>query len=54
MSIALCIGMDNFEELLAGGHAMDEHFCTVGASYVLAAGAGGHRAPALAHPFLPM
>jgi len=22
------IGMDHFEELLAGGHAMDEHFRT--------------------------
>jgi glucose-6-phosphate isomerase len=28
LSIALYIGMDNFEELLAGGHAMDEHFRT--------------------------
>lgn len=26
MSIALFIGMDNFEELLAGGHFMDQHF----------------------------
>jgi glucose-6-phosphate isomerase len=26
LSIAVDIGMDNFEELLAGGHAMDEHF----------------------------
>ncbi len=26
LSIALYIGMDNFEELLAGAHAMDEHF----------------------------
>ncbi len=26
LSIACVIGMDNFEELLAGGHAMDEHF----------------------------
>ena len=26
LSIALYIGFDNFEELLAGGHAMDEHF----------------------------
>ena len=26
LSIALSIGMDNFEELLAGAHAMDEHF----------------------------
>ena len=28
LSIAVAIGMDNFEELLAGGHAMDEHFRT--------------------------
>ncbi|XP_014665363.1 PREDICTED: glucose-6-phosphate isomerase-like [Priapulus caudatus] len=28
MAIALNIGQDNFEELLAGGHAMDEHFKT--------------------------
>lgn len=26
LSIAVSIGMDNFEELLAGGHAMDQHF----------------------------
>lgn len=26
LSIALYIGMDNFEELLAGGHEMDQHF----------------------------
>ena len=26
LSIALYVGMDNFEELLAGGHAMDQHF----------------------------
>jgi glucose-6-phosphate isomerase len=26
LSIALTIGMDKFEELLAGGHAMDQHF----------------------------
>jgi glucose-6-phosphate isomerase len=26
LSIALAVGMDRFEELLAGGHAMDEHF----------------------------
>jgi glucose-6-phosphate isomerase len=26
LSIAIAVGMDNFEELLAGGHAMDEHF----------------------------
>jgi glucose-6-phosphate isomerase len=26
LPIALVIGMDNFEELLAGGHAMDQHF----------------------------
>ncbi|MDK2848087.1 MAG: glucose-6-phosphate isomerase [Desulfuromonadales bacterium] len=26
LSIALAAGMDRFEELLAGGHAMDEHF----------------------------
>lgn len=26
LPIALYIGMDNFERLLAGGHAMDEHF----------------------------
>jgi glucose-6-phosphate isomerase len=26
LPIALAIGMDNFEELLAGAHAMDEHF----------------------------
>jgi glucose-6-phosphate isomerase len=28
LPIACVIGMDNFEELLAGGHAMDEHFRT--------------------------
>jgi glucose-6-phosphate isomerase len=28
LSIALVIGMDHFEEMLAGGHAMDEHFRT--------------------------
>jgi glucose-6-phosphate isomerase len=28
LSIACVIGMDRFEELLAGGHAMDEHFRT--------------------------
>ncbi|HEV3082327.1 MAG TPA: glucose-6-phosphate isomerase [Gemmataceae bacterium] len=28
LSIALAIGMDNFEELLTGGHLMDEHFRT--------------------------
>jgi glucose-6-phosphate isomerase len=28
LPIALVIGMDRFEELLAGGHAMDEHFRT--------------------------
>ncbi|CAC5418404.1 GPI [Mytilus coruscus] len=28
LSIALFIGMDNFEELLSGGHFMDQHFCT--------------------------
>ncbi|KAH3744866.1 glucose-6-phosphate isomerase [Pelomyxa schiedti] len=28
LSIALYIGMDNFEELLAGGHEMDMHFRT--------------------------
>ncbi len=26
LSIALSVGMDNFEELLTGGHLMDEHF----------------------------
>ncbi|MGM0594665.1 MAG: glucose-6-phosphate isomerase [Pseudomonadota bacterium] len=26
LSIALSLGMDNFEELLAGAHAMDQHF----------------------------
>ena len=26
LSIAVAIGFDNFEELLTGGHAMDEHF----------------------------
>jgi len=26
LPIALCIGMENFERLLAGAHAMDEHF----------------------------
>ena len=26
LSIALHIGMDNYERLLAGAHAMDEHF----------------------------
>ncbi|KQT37547.1 glucose-6-phosphate isomerase [Methylophilus sp. Leaf414] len=28
LSIALYVGMDNFEQLLAGGHAMDQHFKT--------------------------
>jgi len=28
LSIALYVGMDNFEQLLAGGHAMDQHFQT--------------------------
>jgi len=28
LPIALLVGMDRFEELLAGGHAMDEHFRT--------------------------
>ncbi len=28
LSIALYLGMDRFEELLQGGHDMDEHFCT--------------------------
>lgn len=28
MSIALCVGMDAFEELLGGGYAMDQHFCS--------------------------
>ncbi len=28
LSIALYIGMDNFEEMLAGGHEMDHHFRT--------------------------
>jgi glucose-6-phosphate isomerase len=28
LSIAVAIGMDNFEELLTGGHLMDEHFRT--------------------------
>ncbi|KAJ7360579.1 hypothetical protein OS493_015687 [Desmophyllum pertusum] len=28
MSIAVYIGMDNFEALLAGAHAMDNHFCS--------------------------
>ncbi|HEX2568088.1 MAG TPA: glucose-6-phosphate isomerase [Polyangia bacterium] len=28
LSIAVYIGMDNYEQLLAGGHAMDEHFRT--------------------------
>ena len=28
LSIACSIGMDNFEDLLAGAHAMDEHFRT--------------------------
>ena len=28
LSIAVAIGMENFEELLAGAHAMDEHFRT--------------------------
>ena len=28
LSIALAIGMDSFEALLAGAHAMDEHFAT--------------------------
>merc|ERR1712142_432611 len=28
LSIALFVGMDKFEELLAGAHFMDNHFCT--------------------------
>jgi glucose-6-phosphate isomerase len=28
LSIAVFIGMDNFDQLLAGGHAMDQHFLT--------------------------
>ncbi len=28
LPIALLVGMDDFEEMLAGGHAMDEHFRT--------------------------
>jgi glucose-6-phosphate isomerase len=28
LSIAIAVGMDNFEELLGGAHAMDEHFCS--------------------------
>ncbi len=28
LSIALAVGMDNFEELLRGGYEMDTHFCT--------------------------
>src|SRR5258708_32807326 len=28
LSIAIFIGMDNFEEMLAGAHGMDEHFRT--------------------------
>jgi glucose-6-phosphate isomerase len=28
LSIAVYIGMDNYEQMLAGGHAMDEHFRT--------------------------
>ncbi|MBF0585365.1 glucose-6-phosphate isomerase [Prosthecochloris sp. N3] len=28
LSIALYLGFDRFEELLAGAHAMDEHFCS--------------------------
>jgi glucose-6-phosphate isomerase len=28
LSIAVCIGFDNFEELLTGGHLMDQHFLT--------------------------
>ncbi len=28
LSIALYVGMDNFEQMLAGGHAMDTHFQT--------------------------
>ena len=27
MSIAVHIGYDNFEKLLAGAHFMDQHFC---------------------------
>jgi len=28
LPIALAVGMDNFEKLLAGGHSMDQHFLT--------------------------
>jgi glucose-6-phosphate isomerase len=28
LPIAMAVGMDNFEELLRGGYAMDTHFCT--------------------------
>jgi glucose-6-phosphate isomerase len=27
MSIAVHVGYDNFEKLLAGAHFMDQHFC---------------------------
>lgn len=26
MSVAIAVGMDHFEEMLEGAHAMDEHF----------------------------
>jgi glucose-6-phosphate isomerase len=35
LSIALYIGMDRFEELLAGAHAMDRHFLTTDAEHNL-------------------
>ncbi len=28
LSIAVCLGPDNFDKLLAGAHAMDRHFCS--------------------------
>ena len=44
LSIALAIGMDRFEEFLAGGYAMDDHFleCAVGGQYAGRAGPARH------------
>ena len=40
LSIALALGMDQFEPLLQGGHDMDEHF-RIGAARAQPAGADG-------------
>ena len=67
LSIALSIGMDNFEELLTGAHVMDEHFRTapleqnlpvmlglLGVWYNNFFGAQTHRHPALRPVHAPL